>query len=485
MRSSRSWIRIVLAATLLSCSGNGAPEASSPDLPPHPGLLSGKFRRDLVVLSIDTLRADRLPFYGAERPLGGNPENPWSLSWIAANGTTFEQAWAPGGITLPSLGTLWTGLSPLEHGALGNREPIQVPGYGTRLKEAGWSGYAVTTNGILMEKTGLATEFDDFQPRDERYEKRIPRMLTPMAEQAILDGTPLFLWAHYMNPHQPYQPRSPFRGRWSQEDGATATTEDLHGYFRRPERLTPEVHAQLLALYDEEVLGTNALSRQFLLSLDQAYRDAGRGPLEDNVILVLVSDHGEGLGDRNGFFLHSKSLYAGVTRVPLVILGGGWKKGARIEEGLALEDLLPMLLEGKTPEAQVYFSTIGERFFAARDDRWTLLHNPTGDPDGPKGPPAEVPFPYPEVALFDRMVDPLEKVDVSSEHPEVTRRLLDALHDWHRNLRRPDGEVEGLSAADLEILEQLGYAGGEEEEPEGGIRGPWKGSDWKPSSADR
>lgn len=485
-------ILLLLATT--ACGGEPSPETvqadpldaygsqQGPDLPPYRGLLQGEHHRDLVVLSIDTLRADRLPFYGGERPLGGDPAKPWSLSWIAEHGTTFEQVWAPGGVTLPSLGTLWTGISPLEHGALGNREPIQVRGLGTRLKKAGWKGYGVTTNGILMEKTGLAEEFDGFQPRDHRYEKRIPKLLLPMAETAIQEGSPLFLWAHYMNPHQPYQPRQPFRGRWSQAEGVTATTDDLHGYFKDPSRLTEEAHAQLLALYDEEVLGTNSYARSFLHALDQAYRDAGRGPLEENIILVLVSDHGEGLGDRDGFFLHSKSLYSGVVQVPCVIFGGDWPAGERITQGLALEDLLPMVIDGTPPTAEIFFSSIRHGYFSARDARWTLIHNPAGDPHGPKGPPADVPFFYPEVALYDRHADPQERIDVAAEHPEVTRRLLDALHRWYSELEVPDVEAEQLSAEDLRILEQLGYAGGEEEPEHATQRGPWKGSDWHPTS---
>jgi len=480
---------LLLLATgflLTACGGQESDSAKASEVPSQPlptlgsALLAPSETRDLIVLSIDTLRADRLPFYGGERALTGSDEELFSLSWLAAQGTTFDAVWAPGGITLPSLGTLWTGLSPLEHGAMGNREPILVDGIGHGLLQKGWKGYAMTANGILMKDTGFEKEFTTYLGRSSQNEAGIPKILVPLAEDAIVHKERLFMWAHYMAPHQPYAPSEQFRGRFSQADGMAATTENLHDLFRFPETATDTVKEHIQGLYDEEILEVNMLTMRFLRKLNRTYRDAGRGGLMDNAIIVLVSDHGEGLADRNSFFLHSKSLFSGVVRVPCVVIGGDWPKGIHVKQGVALADVLPMVLDGTPPPSGYFFSAIRDMYFSVRDHRWTLIHNPSGNPHGPGGPPAEVPFPYPEVALYDRLADPLEVNNVASANPVVTRRMLDALHQWYQNLERPLQEDDSeVTAENREALIEMGYAG-EVEEQAGVDYTPWPGSAWNP-----
>lgn len=489
------WAAVLLCVGVAACSDGAVTSAASSDteesatglttdsgltLPPNQGLLAPDDRRDLIVVSIDTLRADRLPFYGGTRPVAGSENQAWNLSWLAAQGTTFDALWAPAGITLPSLATFWTGKSPLEHGAMGNRRPILIPGYGQRLMAAGWKGFAVTTNGVLMKGPAFRDEFDRILTRGVESEAGMSKLLLPMAQETIHQGERLYLWAHYMAPHQPYAPIEPFAHRYSDPQGMPGTTENLHELFRHPETATPEVVEQMRALYDEEILGANLYLKRFLKKLDEEYRAAGRGGLLENAVLVFFSDHGEGLGDRRGFFMHSKSLYSGVIQVPCIIVGEGWEAGGRVQQGVALEDVLPMVLEGKSPNAKVFFSSIRDEYFSARDARWTLIHNPSEDPFGPVGPPSDVPWPLAAVALYDREADPLEAVDVAADHPEVTRRLLDALHAWYLATERPENEDSAaLSVEDQQDLEAMGYAGEIEEDVAADFT-PWRGVDWNP-----
>lgn len=493
MRRSAPWPQLWLTGLLLTSCGepeaevtglNGTGTASAHAVPAisflGSALTASGETRDLIVLSIDTLRADRLPFYGGDRPLTGSAEEPFSLSWLAAQGTTFDAVWAPGGITLPSLGSLWTGLSPLEHGAMGNREPVLVDGIGHRLLQNGWQGYAMTANGILMKDTGFEKEFTKYLGRSSQNEAGIPKILIPLAEEAIQAKQRVFMWAHYMAPHQPYAPSAASRGKYSAADGIEASTENLHDLFRHPERVTAEVKEHIRALYDEELIDVNQMAMRFLRKLNRTYHDAGRGGLMDNAVIVLVSDHGEGLADRNGFFLHSKSLFSGVVRVPCVVVGGDWPKGVHVEQGIPLAAVLPMVLDGTPPQAPYYFSAIRDMYFSVRDDRWTLIHNPSGDAHGPAGPPAEVPFPYPEVALYDRLQDPLETENVASAHPEVTRQMLNALHQWYLALERPDAEDDTeVSEDNRTALLEMGYAG-EVEDNDSVDYTPWPGSAWNP-----
>ncbi|MCH2112215.1 MAG: hypothetical protein MK213_05095, partial [Planctomycetes bacterium] len=175
---------------------------------------------------------------------------------------------------------------------------------------------------------------------------------------------------------------------------------------------------------------------------------------------------GEELADRHGYFMHAKSLYRGVTQVPLLIAGPGWESGAVKEEGISLKQVLPMLLKEHASNAVLGVSHSLDRdfivstwmrdFYCIRDARWTLVHAPCESRGwGPKEPP-QAPFPYPEIALFDRDADPLEMRNVSDEHPEKRDELLSALGAWFDALElAPSQFVDGMSH---EMLEQLGYA---------------------------
>ncbi len=143
MRSA--FYHLMLLASLTACSGEQgnaggggaglesgqalAPNiANSVEMPSY-SLLDAPTDLDLVIVSIDTLRADRLPFYGGANATGGSVEEPWSLSWLAQQGTVLEQVWAPAGLTLPSFGSFWTGLAPLEHGTTTNHGKVRAQNF--------------------------------------------------------------------------------------------------------------------------------------------------------------------------------------------------------------------------------------------------------------------------------------------------------------------------------------------------------------------
>lgn len=478
-------VLLPLALLALACSKGeppiqGYPLLSALDLPP--GLLQQERALDLVVVSVDTLRADRLPFYGAERATAGDPDHPWSLAGLARRGTVWEQVWAPAGMTLPSFGSFWTGRSTLEHGAPRNFGQVQAATFAMELADAGWENHAVVSNRVLHKRSGLQRGFQSYQLRVKEREAEGPETLLAQTAATIQESRRALIWAHYMAPHQPYTPASAYRGRWSQADGLAGEKALLESIHAAPDSQDDATLEHLRALYDEEILTVNDYVEQVLSGLDRQYRDAGRGGLLDNAVVVLMSDHGEELADRHGYFMHAKSLYAGVTRVPLVLLGGGWPAGARQSRAIALQHVLPMVLNGRQPRDPVLFSSWDSRFFAAREGDWTLIHNPNGDPNGPVEPPTEVAYPYPQVALFDRRHDPLELEDVSRQHPEVTRRLLDALHAWYWSLENPGlAENQDLSAEDIQALIELGYATpGADGALEVHFDRPWEGSQWKP-----
>jgi hypothetical protein len=424
-------------------------------------------RWDLVLVSVDTLRADRLPFYGSPRATAGNPEDLGSPAWLAKQGSVWENCWAPAGKTLPSLGTFWTGLDPLEHGGLSNRHAVLRRSFAEELQSGGFATHAAVANLSLGPLCGLAKGFDSYAVLAREREPQIPGHLLAKARSSISNGSPLLLWAHFMAPHQPYSPPSSVAGQWTDPAGPPGSHEILAGVHRKPETLTSELKGHLRGLYDEEVLAASLWVQELLQGLDSMYRSSGRGGLLDNAVVVFFSDHGEELGDRHGYFPHAKSLYSGVIRVPLVIAGPGRKAGTRIQEGKALGGVLPSLLAENAGSPEAFFSSWLGEYFAVREGPWTLVHNPGGDSSGPREPPRDVPYPYPPFALFDRRSDPLEQVDVAADHPEVVHRLFGLLDQWYRGLDMAEpGIPEGMDPA---ILAALGYP----ESLEAESRAPW------------
>lgn len=414
---------------------------------------------DLILVSVDTLRADRLPFYGAERDTGGDPERAFTPAWLAAQGTLFETCWAPAGQTLPSLGGFWTGLPPLEHGATRNEGRLAVP---TRLQEWRASGrfqdaLALVANRALGPGCGLEQGFarGDYGVMAKELEPNIPDAMLARTREPIADGRRLLVWTHFMSPHQPYEPReSPYAPKppWR------ADNDFLYGVHRRG-AMEEGLREQIRALYDAEVREASESVRRVLAGLDAQYREAGRGGLLENAVVVFFSDHGEELGERHGYSMHAKSLYSGVIRVPLLVAGPGWTAGARRAAPLGLGEVLPLVLDGVEPAPGPHFAAWRAEFYAARDERWTLVHSPGGEGLSPREPPYDGAYPYPLLALYDRSTDPFEQRDVSAEHPAETRRLLAALGSWYDGLALRDGLNE---AVDQDVLADLGYVDGKE-----------------------
>lgn len=452
---------------------------------------------DLIVVSVDTLRADRMSLYGAERDTD-LADVPWSPAWLATQGTTYDWCWAPAGKTIPSLGSFWTSFEPLEHGALQNGVPLAVGTYAEKLHREGFTGLCRAANIQLSprffnprtrrnDKPGYGFEkgFDDYDIRAKEREPLVAKELVQIAEQPIHSEEPLLIWAHFMAPHQPYEPAEE-QDLWSATNGPPADNETLEAVHANPDQLTPDLKRHLRGLYDAEVRTASGYVQELLSGLDAHYREAGRGGLLENAIVVFFSDHGEELADHDSYFMHAKSLYTGAVRVPLILAGPGCEAGVRVEKPIALREVLPMVVDGRAPQQEVFVASWMSDFFTVRDQRWTLVHNPCGRyPDGPYEPPfrgsgkqQEVyPFRYPEVALYDREADPTEQVDVSNQNPEVVRRLLGELRAWYGALAISDAVPDagmGLSASQLQ---ELGYASLGAVE----ICEPWPPERWQPT----
>lgn len=454
-----------LAAGLLAACGK--------DAPPRP---------DLILVSVDTMRADRLGLYGGAHDTDGDPAAPWSVRSLAARGEVYDGCWAAAGQTVPSLGSFWTGRPPLEHGGLSNLQPVQLHTVAEALHQQGYAAHARVANRCLTPGIGLGQGFDSYAIRAGPEEARIPEELAAAAAAPIRKQQPLLLWAHFMYPHQPYAPPPPNDHRYTERDDPPGSNEVLSQLHRSPAQADAATVEHLRGLYDGELRTACDAVADLLGRLDRAYQEAGRGGLLDNAVVVFFGDHGEELADHHAYFMHAKSLYSGVIHVPLVIAGRGFPAGQRESRPLGLWEVLPLVLEHRQPAGGIFCASWKARYYAARDERWTLVHNPCEDPLGPFEPPEDVPFYYPAVALYDRSQDPTEQHDVSAEHPEETRRLLAELRRWYAALQRAP-VVEAATTAANPSLQELGYAqaeasGGESDCP------PWPPERWEAPAKD-
>jgi arylsulfatase A-like enzyme/cytochrome c-type biogenesis protein CcmH/NrfG len=287
-----------VVAGIVACSSGSRPA-------PPPSAAS-----NLVVITIDTLRADRVGAYGyaaARTP---------AIDALARRGTKFERAYAPAPITLTSHASLFTGRYPPGHHARHNGMPLdpQAPLLADMLSKNGLSTGAFVAAFPLDARFGLARGFGTYSDRMPRAPDGRPANERPariVIDEAVewLDrhrGGRFFLWVHLFEPHSPYGgPGDPERSR---------------------------LPAQ--ARYDDEVA--------------EADRQAGRlvdalGAESASTIVVLASDHGEAFGE-HGEIGHSLFIYDTTLRVPLVLAGPGIPEGRTVADPVALIDVAPTML---------------------------------------------------------------------------------------------------------------------------------------------
>ncbi len=298
-----------LALLLAACSwpggATGGPQDSSPSAPTAPP--------NIVLVTIDTLRADHLSCYGDRQGLTPG------LDALAAEGILFEQALTPAPLTLPAHASLMTGTLPVHHGVRDNTGFVLASSHATlaeSLSAAGYQTGAFVGAFVLDSRFGLDqgfdTYFDDFSeaPLDQLQLDISERPAGEVLAQAKAwirarsSQRPWFAWIHLFDPHAPYQPPAAFSS-WGE--------------------------------YAGEVAFVDAQLSQFFRFL----REQGSF---DRSLIVVTSDHGEGLGE-HGEDTHGMFLYDSTLRVPLIVkLAGGRFAGRRVAQQVGLVDLMPTIL---------------------------------------------------------------------------------------------------------------------------------------------
>ncbi len=332
-----------------------------------------------MLITLDTVRADRLGCYGHERI-----ETP-HLDRIAREGILFENAFSSVPSTLPSHASILTGMYPARHGIHDNGVYYLEAGVETlaeRLRAEDYATAAFVSAFVLDAQFGLDQGFELFDdqmelalsrsdPRAIRRaahlsdEKRrwFAQLASPSERRAdsvtqaamdwlrALDSEPFFLWLHYFDAHQPYRPPEPWDTAYDPGyagvlDGFAHTfklAQRRHGWARDAVPAAEIAHMQ--ARYDGEISFLDQWIGRLLGLLEQ------RDMLERSLV-VVVGDHGEGFGEHLQIWEHNAEIYDEAVRVPLLVrLPGGEQRGRRIADLVRTVDVAPTVLDllGLTP----------------------------------------------------------------------------------------------------------------------------------------
>jgi arylsulfatase A-like enzyme len=429
---------------------------------------------NIVLIGVDTLRADHLSCYGYHHPTSPR------IDALAAEGALGERLFCPGIPTHPSFTTLYTGQHPITHGIVSHGGKAQLsretPVLPEVLMQAGYTTCAVDNLWRARSWFGRGYEFyiDPSVRRgllidvscEEINSRAIPWLRSHAAE-------PFFLFLHYWDPHYPLHPPTAYkdlfyRGNpfdpanhsletwWQHPLGAMAKDT----WLRRPQGLVTDSD-YVVAMYDQEIRYLDDSIAALLGTLDEL-------KLAEDTLVVLVADHGTSLTEQGIFFEHH-GLYDCTIHVPLVVRWPGRvPRGTRVPSILQMSDVTPTILEAvgvEVPEEMEGRSAwkllTGEsvagghdRVFSVectwqakwslRTDRYKLIVSRDTGLRG--GPPRE---------LYDLRADPGEERNIVEARRDVAATLEDELEGWIarrlRELGRPADPLreQGISLRHL------------------------------------
>lgn len=411
--------------------------------------------RNVLLLSIDTLRADRLGCYGYDRPT-----SPF-LDGLAQQGVRYENVVAQSPWTLPSHTSLLTGLLPHHHGVTSGDQRLakSLPSLQKLLAGQGLATAAIINSRFLGERHGLSRGFDHVELLDEK-----PKAGLAVFERALdwlgdLGEEPYFLFLHTYHVHSDYTPAASYRELLvdpytGTADGSSAQLQA----FRRGEHEFDERDMQHISqLYDAELRELDDLLEDFFGELEAL-------GLLDETLVIVTSDHGEEFRE-HGDVLHGRSMHRESLSIPMLLVGPGVPAGRRVDDLVMLVDVLPTIT-GRfglpAPDAcdgidlaRLWEPNDVRRWILAgadhnnavpglrsmlRDSRFKLM---VDDAAGTH-------------ALYDLQSDPGEQYDVSTERAELAQHMLSVL----RRLTSEQGTSEQAppqTAEDLRVLQELGY----------------------------
>jgi arylsulfatase A-like enzyme/tetratricopeptide (TPR) repeat protein len=407
----------------------------------------GVDRPNVVVITLDTTRADHVGCYGY-----GGAETP-NLDALASRGVLFSQAATPAPLTLPAHSSIMTGTYPTFHGVRVNGNTALARSQTTiaeSLSEKGYATGAFIAAFVLDGRWGLNQGFDVYDDHfDLKKYKHLDLGAVQRPGNEVMDSAltwledhkkgPFFAWIHLYDAHTPYEPPEPFRSR--------------HG------------GGGLVGLYDGEIAFADAQVGRLVSWLDSS------GHSRDTVLVVLA-DHGEALGAHSeashGYFVYDSTMH-----VPfLVVAPFAELRGVRVDSQVSSVDVLPTLfalvgvdvppnVQGRSllptmlaPEAEAKTYAYGESMTPNLQFGWSALHSLRSTRY------KLIRAPRPE--LYDLSVDPGETANLFDQRRGVAHELMQRLDRLMEETSKgaPEPEAANLDKETLEGLAALGYVGG-------------------------
>jgi arylsulfatase A-like enzyme len=463
----------LFSVTLAPACGRGG------SAPPSPRPATARPRSgnglSVLLITIDTLRADHLGLYGYRRATSPH------IDALGRRGTVFDRAFTFWPKTRGSFVMMMTGLRPSQNG-YGKTHPVLLdfnPTLASVLEQAGYRTAAVLDNPNLAAQHGYARGFESYR---ETWEEKALATETARAQAITAGGIaylraarpdqPFFLWLHYVSPHAPYTPPPPFDRKFL--DGAESgprlrAVSGFHGGIKKEWAVAG--HDRLgyyVAQYDGEIASVDDEVGRVVDAL-------AASPVAGKTAVVLTSDHGESLGEHDYYFDHGEDLFDPCLAIPLVVTMPGAPGGRRSTEFASTLDLVPTILDavkvsyppdlagtsvlgavtgGAGPGRERLFAQNDRNLSATFDARYKLVDTPLDDR-------------HSRAALYDRVRDAGETRDVSVREPEalrIARRELDlflehAQREWartHALVQGKQGEQPATAEA-CEKLRALGY----------------------------
>ena len=444
---------LLAALALFSCTPGNTPDTPPPRKPVT----------QVVLFTVDTLRADRLGLYGYTH----KPTSPNLDAW-AENAMVFGKVFAPAPWTVPSVGALMTGFYPVQIGAYTNRGVISdhFVTLAQLFRQHGFKTASFNTHYLLLgDRGGFRRGFDEVFPVvDEPEDETIHKLPFSVTEPQLMNwlsqhaNDPFFIWIHDMSPHEP-----PTEGNPYMTDPAWDRGHD----WRR---------------YDPEIRWVDEIAGRLFDQLKAL-------GIWERCLLVFTADHGEAFLEHH-LAGHQDVIYDEVLRIPLILQYPGMPSprhidapveltdlfstiaelaGLPLPPGVQGESLLPVIENASAPmrnrpafHARYHFEG-GAHHLAVRDGEWKLIvKTPPSKQHIEDRPDWSLYRPGTTFELYNLMRDPRETENLIESHPEVALRLEGKLLAWKRRTdaaaaAQKAGTPPPLDDATREALRALGY----------------------------
>jgi arylsulfatase A-like enzyme len=423
--------------------------------------LRAKGEINILLITIDSLRADHLGVYGYKRATSPN------IDKITNEGVVLTNMYAQRSLTWPSLTSIMTSLYPNTHGVIRNGYMLKndTISLDVILKDYGYTTASFLANygGILIKGFTTRKISSDFDITEEAI-----KWLSKVTHKKF------FLWLHYLNPHFAYTPIAPYDKMFdpSYEGTINGNYNLLNEIMTKNHNLAPEDLKHIIALYDGEIRQTDNLIGAILDALDKF-------GLKENTLVIVTADHGEELYQHHNYFYHHASVYDSCLHIPCILrLPGIIKKNIKIDSLLESIDILPTILDmlkapypadfqgesfypliqnKRIPKNKPVYSQFENKIYTIRNENWKYIYNPTSYRISALTPPQEKYVQIQKEELYDIIHDPQELKNLATSNRVSADKLKKQLLAWIENNNNKTIKKQSVSEEQLKKLRALGY----------------------------